>query len=220
MGGGGMSAGWPAPQRQAARAAAGRATRSSSSRVVVVRCAGKGKAAGRRGGGGGGGGGKREQAEKEAAAAATPRGRALRMAQFKADETLLFEPVVAGREALQVGGWGWVEGGRSGAAGRPVRARALPTLAGSAPPLPPPIPLQVIYAYPNEYTVGITSLGERAGAAGAKHPPATTHTHARAHATLQATSWFGPFSRRGPTSRCTACSPTRRTTSPPPPTCW
>ncbi|PSC73970.1 radical SAM [Micractinium conductrix] len=83
----------------------------------VVRAAG-GK---QRGGGGskqrrsgGGGGGKGRPTQDKPAAKSKP----LQMAEFKSDEILMFQPVAAARDALQV-----------------------------------------VYAYPSEYTVGITSLG-------------------------------------------------------------
>lgn len=85
-----------------------------------------------------------------------PKSKTLQMAEFKADEVLLFDPVPAGRSVC------WCTACKAGAEGERGEGRVLN-------PQPPTRPrtrvarrnaaLQVVYAYPNEYTVGITSLG-------------------------------------------------------------
>lgn len=81
-------------------APAAQCSTSASPRRLVVRAA-----SGKRGGGGGrqrkGGGGK--QAKQAAAPQPSARSKPLLMAEFKADEVLMFDPVAAGRDALQVG---------------------------------------------------------------------------------------------------------------------
>lgn len=166
---------------------------SARPRRLVVRAGGaKRGSSGRHRKGGGG-----KQAKQAAAPQPSARSKPLLMAEFKADEVLLFDPVAAGRDALQVGRvaqrriagcfLGCCHACRPCAAscrrhrrraasgslaaclpGRPAPLRlgpcwVLPALTATPPhecvePWPSTLP-QVVYAYPNEYTVGITSLG-------------------------------------------------------------
>lgn len=166
---------------------------SARPRRLVVRAGGAKRGSGGRHRKGGGG----KQAKQAAASQPSARSKPLLMAEFKADEVLLFDPVAAGRDALQVGRvaqrriagcfLGCCHACRPCAAscrrhrrraasgslaaclpGRPAPLRlgpcwVLPALTATPPhecvePWPSTLP-QVVYAYPNEYTVGITSLG-------------------------------------------------------------
>lgn len=121
-------------------------------------------AAGKRGGGGGGkrgsGGGGKQQKPRRDEPATTHRSKTGAMTEFKADEVLMFDPVPAERGALQAR----ARGARAAGSSAPACRRLAPGSAVFG--LPPPCPLsifiiftQVMYAFPNEYTVGITSLG-------------------------------------------------------------